>query len=62
VESEDGIVPVITGALGTIKKGIVQKLQLLSGHQSAIELQKATLINTAYIICKVLGLIALITS
>jgi len=62
VESEDGIVPVITGALGTIKKGIVQNLQLLPGHPSAIELQKITLMSTAHIIRKVLGLIALVTS
>jgi len=34
------IVPVITGALSTIKKGLDQNLQLLQGHRSAIELQK----------------------
>jgi len=28
------IVPVVTGALGTIKKGIDQNLQLLPGHMS----------------------------
>jgi len=32
------IVPVIIGALGTIKKGLDQNLQLLTGHPSAIEL------------------------
>jgi len=30
-------VPVITGALGTIKEGLDQKLQLLPSHPSAIE-------------------------
>jgi len=30
------IVPVIIGALGTMKNGLVQNLQLLPGHQSAI--------------------------
>ena len=40
VESGDKIVPVIVGALGTIKKGLDQKLQLLPGHPLAIELQK----------------------
>jgi len=49
------IVPVITGALGTIKKGLDQNIQLLPGHPSAIELQKVTLMSTAHIICKVLG-------
>ena len=32
------IVPVIIGALGTIKKGLDQNLQFSSGHLSAIEL------------------------
>jgi hypothetical protein len=36
------IVPVIIGALGTIKKGLDRNLQVLSGHPSAIELQKFT--------------------
>jgi len=49
------IVPVVIGALGTIKKGMDQKLQLLPDHPSAIELQKITLMNTAHNICKVLG-------
>jgi hypothetical protein len=33
------IMPVITAALGTIKKGLDQNLQLLPGHPSATELQ-----------------------
>ena len=49
------IVPVIIVALGTIKKGLYQNLQLLPGHLSAIELQKITPIITAHSICKVLG-------
>jgi len=48
-------VPVIIGALQTIKKGSVQNLQLLPGHPSVIELQKVTLMSTAHIIRKVLG-------
>ena len=47
--------PVIVRALGTIEKGLDQNLRLLSGHPSDIELQKITLLNTAYILCKVLG-------
>ena len=49
------IVPIVTGALGTIKKGLDQKLQLFPGHPWAIELQKITLMSTAHVILKVLG-------
>ena len=41
------IVPVVNGALGTIKKGLDQNLQLLPGHPSAIQLQ-ITLMSTAH--------------
>jgi hypothetical protein len=49
------IMPAIIGALGTIKKGLDQSLQLLLGHRSATELQKVTLMSTAHSICKVMG-------
>ena len=49
------IMPAITGALRTIKKGLNQSLQLLPGHRSAIELQKVTLMSTAHSVCKVLS-------
>jgi hypothetical protein len=49
------IVPVITGALGTIKNGLDQNLQLFPGHLSAIELQKITLMSTVHSIWEVLG-------
>ena len=49
------IVPITTGALGTIKKGLDQNLNLLPGQQLAIETQKITLMSTTYIILKVLG-------
>jgi len=49
-EVRTNIVPVITGALGTIKKGLDQNLQLLPGHLTAIELQKITLMSTTHII------------
>jgi hypothetical protein len=48
-------VPAITGALGTIKKGLNQSLQLLPGHRSAVQLQKVTLMSTAQSICEVLS-------
>jgi len=35
VDSEEKIVPFINGALGTIKKGLYQNLQLLLGHPAA---------------------------
>jgi len=55
------IVPVINGALGTIKKGLDQNLQLLPGDPSATELQKITLMSTAHIILKVLGSVTVIS-
>jgi len=48
-------VPVVTGALGTIKKGLDENVQLLPGHPSATELQKITLMSIVPINRKVLG-------
>ena len=47
------ILPVIIGALGTIKKGLDQNLQLLPGNLLAIELQKITLnaLPTTFVKC-----------
>jgi len=42
------IMPFITGALGTIKKGSDQNLQLLPGHPSAMELQKIAQMSPAH--------------
>jgi hypothetical protein len=47
-------VPVVTGALQTIKKRLDKNFQLLPGHPSATALQ-ITLMSTAHIIHKVLG-------
>jgi hypothetical protein len=49
------IVPVIIGALVTIKKGLDENILLLPGQPLAIELQKITRMSTAHIICKMLG-------
>jgi hypothetical protein len=49
------VVPVIIAALRTIKKGLDQNLQLLPGHPSATELHKITLMSTAHVIRKLLG-------
>jgi len=54
------IVPVIIGALGTIKKELDQNRQLLPGYRSATELQKITLMSTAQSNRGMLGEIALI--
>ena len=54
-EFRTNIVPVIIGTLGIIKNGLDQKLQLLPGQPSTIELPKFTLISTAHSIRKVLG-------
>jgi len=48
------IVQIITEALGRIKKGLDQNLQLLPGHPPAKEIQKITLMITANIIHKTL--------
>jgi hypothetical protein len=62
VESEEKkIVPVVVGALGTIKKGLDQNLQLPPRQPSAIELQKITLMSIAHVIFKVLGKITVIS-
>ena len=54
VDSDAKTVPVIVGALGTIKKGLDQRIQSLLGHRSATELQ-VTLMGIANSIRKVLG-------
>jgi len=42
------LLPVIIGALGTVKKGLNQKRPLLQGHRSATELQKVALMSTEF--------------
>jgi hypothetical protein len=49
------IVPVIIGALGTIRKGLDQDHQLLPSQLSTTELQTITLMSTVHIIHTVLG-------
>ena len=48
MDSEGKIVPVLIGALGTIKKGLDQNRQLPPGHPSATELQKIRLMSTQH--------------
>ena len=40
--------PVIIGAVGTIKKGLDQNLKLLPGHPLATELHKIAIMSTAH--------------
>jgi len=42
------IVPVIIGALGTIKKELDQNIQLLPAHLSATDLQNIKLMSIAH--------------
>jgi hypothetical protein len=44
---EKKLVPVIIGALGTIKQELVQNRQLLPDHWSATDQQNVTLLSTA---------------
>jgi hypothetical protein len=59
VGTEDKNCAITLGALGTIKK-VDQNRQLLPDNRSAVELQKITLMSTAYSNHRVLGEIALI--
>lgn len=49
------IIPVVIGALGTVKKGIGNYLQQLPGQPKVGEIQKIALMGTAHILRKVLG-------
>ena len=53
------ILPVITGVIRMIKKGLEHSLQLLPGHCSTTDLQQVTLTSTADSVGRVLGKIAL---
>ena len=49
------MVPVIMGALGAVKKGLEQNLQLPTGHRSVTEQQNVTLMSTEHCIDKCWG-------
>ena len=55
MKSEDKNCASYNGALGTVKKGLDQNLQLLPGHPWTTELQKITTVSNAYVIHNVLG-------
>lgn len=57
-------VPLIIGALETIKKGLAQNLQLFPGHPMATEIQKVTLmrLHTSFVKCSDKSLSSLVES
>jgi uncharacterized FlaG/YvyC family protein len=54
-KNEDKNLPVIVGALDTIKKELDQNLQWLPGHPLAMQLLKITRMSTSHIIRSVPG-------
>ena len=50
------VVPVVIGALGTIKKGTEKYVEKLPGQPSLSELQKITLMGTSHILRKALSI------
>jgi hypothetical protein len=60
-EVRTGIVPVIIGLLGTIKKRFYQNTQLFPGNPSVIELQKNTVLRAVHIIRDMMEHITLIS-
>ena len=49
-------IPVVVGALGLIRKGLDKVTSTIPGNISTIEIQKITMLGTAYILRKVLSL------
>lgn len=49
------VIPVVIGALGTIRKGIQDKLMMIPGKPNVMEIQKIALMGTAHILRRVLG-------
>lgn len=50
------VIPVIVGALGTIRTGFQRYIDMLPGNQSSEQIQKIALLGTAHIIRKVLSM------
>ena len=49
------VVPVVSGALGTVHTGIAQCLDIIPGHHNLQHLQKAVLLGSAQIHRKVMS-------
>ena len=49
------VIPVVVGALGTVKKGMVEKIKKVSEGATVTEIQKICLLGSARILRKVLS-------
>ena len=49
------VIPVVVGALGTIKKGMVENIKRVSARATATETQKISMLRSARILRKVLN-------
>ena len=50
------VLPVVTGALGTVKKEMVENIEKVAKSASVIEIQKICTLGSARILRKVLGI------
>ena len=50
------VVPVIVGALGTVKKGMVENIEKVAKSASVTEIQKICMLGSARILKKVLSI------
>ena len=50
------VIPVVVGALGTVKKGMVENIEKVAKSASVIEIQKICMLGSARILRKVLGI------
>ena len=50
------VLPVVIGALGTVKKGMVENIEKVSKSASVTEIQKICMLGSARIFRKVLGI------
>ena len=48
------VIPVITGAIGIITKGLKNTLEAMLGKHSIVSLQKTAILGTSYIIREIL--------
>ena len=49
------VIPVVVGALGTIKKGMIENIKRVSERATVTETQKICMLGSAQILRKVLG-------
>ena len=50
------VIPVVVGALGTVKKGMVENIEKVSKSANATEIQKICMLGSARILRKVLSI------